>query len=145
MKKCKLYICQLTLKIQCQGADLRKKFPFICSSHRQWWDRGWKLNNWIMIIRYSLLFSPNYSWFILIFPWYSLFIFQFLYQFSFSNSLSVNYKTQYSQMFIAHDIVMTLQPLYEEIDTNARIYTLLIICECCSSSPGWIFLFFWRF
>ena len=26
--------------------------------------RGWKLNNWITIIHYSLLFSPNYSLFI---------------------------------------------------------------------------------
>ena len=35
--------------------------------------RGWRLNNWITIIHYSLLFPPNYSF--QIFPWYSLFIF----------------------------------------------------------------------
>ena len=31
---------------------------------KQYFYRGWKLNNWITIIHYSLFFSPNYSLFI---------------------------------------------------------------------------------
>ena len=49
-------------------------------------------------------------------------------------------------MFVAYDIVMTLQPLHVEIDTNARIYTLLIICECCYFSDDFslkIFLYYY--
>ena len=38
--------------------------------------RGWKLNNWITIVSYSLLFSPNYSLFISIF--FVIFIIHFL-------------------------------------------------------------------
>ena len=39
----------------------------LSSLKNQTWIRGWKLNNWITIIHYSLLFSPNYSLFISIF------------------------------------------------------------------------------
>ena len=56
-------------------------------------NRGWKLNNWITIIHYSLLFSTNLHYSFKNFPCFSRFIFQFLYRFSFSNSLSENYIT----------------------------------------------------
>ena len=58
------------------------------------YNRGWNQNNWITIIHYSLLFSPSYSLFIL--NVFVIFIIHFLnfYQFSFSNSLFVNYITK---------------------------------------------------
>ena len=48
--------------------------------------RGWKLNNCITNIHYSLLFSPNYSLFIIHFKFFRdihYSFFSFLYQFSF--------------------------------------------------------------
>ena len=56
--------------------------------------RGWKLNNWITIIHYSLLFSPNYSLFISIF--FVIFIihfFSFCISFPLPNFLQCNFYT----------------------------------------------------
>ena len=59
--------------------------------------REWKLDNWITIIRFSLLFCPNYSLFILNFFCYNFiihFFFIFTSGFLFRYSLSVNYGTK---------------------------------------------------
>ena len=59
-------------------------------------NRGWKLNNWITIIHYSLLFSPNYSLFISKFS--VIFIIHFLVFVSillseiFYNAIRIGYK-----------------------------------------------------
>ena len=58
--------------------------------------REWKLDNWITIIRFSLLFCPNYSLFILNFFRYNFIIHFFFFTsgFLFRYSLSVNYGTK---------------------------------------------------